>query len=130
MPKTPIGFSEYEDLSIESDINSLKEFLDEKDSWQDPTEYTVIEYFPRKNDNTYSPTTYKVINLRITDIEDGIIFFDGYLDDEDIMLFDNMIENDKSYNLNVLLADDIVMIGIHRNKIVISLDNGYIQILF
>jgi len=130
MPKTLIDFSEYEDLSIESDINSLKEFLDEKDSWQDPTEYTVIEYFPRKNDNTYSPTTYKVINLRITDIEDGIIFFDGYLDDEDIMLFDNMIENDKSYNLNVLLADDIVMIGIHRNKIVISLDNGYIQILF
>lgn len=133
MLKTPIDLSDYEDVTVEADIQSLKDFLDQKDSWMNPTKYTVIEYFPpqdKEKQLTYSPTTYRITNLIITDIEDGTVLCDGYLDDEDIMLFENMVENDIYHVLNNFHTGDIIMISINKNNITISMDSGYIQILY
>lgn len=130
MPNTNVDLSQYEDITIHSDIHTLKDFLDEKDSWQIPTKYKVIEYFPPENSTSYSPTVYDVTNLVITDIEGGMAIFDGYLDNEDVMLFDNMIDNDIAHNLNVLLISSIIMISINKHKTTISFDSGYIQLLY
>jgi len=122
--------SQYEDNTVQADIQSLRQFLDERDNWENPSKYTVLEYFPPENGVNYSPTRYNVTNLVITDIEDGIVICDGYLDEEDIMLFNNMGENDVIYNLNVFTVDNIIMIGMNTEYITISFDNGYIRIYY
>ena len=126
----PIDLSQFESHTVESDIQSLKRFLDDKDSWENPTKYRVIEYLPPVNFKNYIPRMYEITNLVITDIEAGTVFCNGYLDNEDIMLFDNLIHNGITYGLNIFLLDDVIMIGINDGKITISLNDGYIQIFY
>jgi hypothetical protein len=125
-----VDLSQYEDSTVEADIYSVRSLLDELRSEQNPHTYTVIEYFPRNNNSDYKPRIYEIINLVITDIEANTVICDGYLEAEDSMLFDNMIDNDISYNLNVFLIESIIMIGINKCKITITFDSGYIQILY
>lgn len=131
MLKTPIDISQFKDNTVQADIQYLKEFLDERDSWENPTMYKVLEYFPPEdNPLDYTPTVYGITNLVITDIEDDTVIFDGYLEDKDISLFNNFIENDVNTNLNVFLISNIIMIGINKGLITISFDSGYIQLLY
>ena len=130
MPNSPFGLSQYEYNTAQVDIQSLKQFFDERDSWENPSKYTVLEYFPPKNDVDYSLTVYNITSLVITDIEDGIVICDGYLNKDDIMLFNNMIDNGEFYNLNTFLTDDIIMIGMDGEQIAISFDYGYIRIYY
>ena len=122
--------SQYEYNTAQADIQSLKQFFDERDSWENPNKYTVLEYFPPENSVNYSPTVYNITNLVITDIEDDIVICDGYLDKEDVMLFNNMIDNDIIYNLNTFLMNNIIMIGMDEEQITISFDYGYIRIYY
>lgn len=129
----PIDISQFKNNTIQVDIHYLKEFLDEHDNWENPTKYKVTEKFISEDIEkqlTYSPTVYDIINLRITDIEDDVVLFDGYLDDEDISLFDNLVENDVHYNLNHIIIDDIIVISISKHNITITLDYGYIEITY
>lgn len=130
MPNSSFDISQYEYNTAQADIQSLKQFFDERDSWENPSKYTVLEYFSPENSVNYSPTVYNVTNLVITDIEDGIVICDGYLDKEDIMLFNNMIDNGEFYNLNTFLVDDIIMIGMDEEQITISFNYGYIRIYY
>lgn len=122
--------SQYEYNTTQADIQSLKQFFDERDSWENPSKYTVLEYFPPENSVNYSPTVYNITNLVITDIEDGIVLCDGYLNKENIMLFDNMVDNGEFRNLNTFLMDDIIMIGMDKEHITISFNYGYIRIYY
>lgn len=125
-----IDLSQYEVNTSEADIQYLKQFLDEYDNWENPNTYTVLEYFPPKNSTSYFPTVYNITNLVITDIEDGVVICDGYLENEDVMLFDNMVENGIIHNLNTFLVDDIIMIGMNEEHVTISFDYGYIRIYY
>ena len=129
MPKQPIDLSDYEENTSEADIKSLKQFLDEMDNCQEPHRYTVIENFPKPGNHNYVPQTYEIINLTM-EIEDGIVMCNGYLENEDIMLFDNLLNNGLCCNLNVFLTDNVIMVGMNKETITISFDGGYIQILY
>lgn len=127
MPKQT-DISEYKDMTIEADIQFVKRLLDDYNTWEDPTHYTIKEYFPQKNDIYYSPTMYDITNLSL-EIEDGYVMGNGYLEAEEIMLFDNMMDNGIVHGLNMFVTDDILMIGVRNSIITITFDNyGYIRI--
>lgn len=131
MHSNQVDLSQYEDITIETDIVQLKNFLDEKNNWHSPTKYNVREFFPPEDDEMkkhYSPTYYNVTNLVISDIEDGIVICDGHLDD-DTMLLDKLLIG-KNTNLNIFLTSNIIMISIKKHRIAITFDSGYIQILY
>lgn len=130
MLKTPIDLSLYEDITTEADIRSIKQFLDDKDSWENPTHYTILEYFTHDSNPDYTPRIYEITNLRITDIEAGVVICDGYLNADDVMLFGNLIDNGIVYGLSIFLVDDIIMISMDNEKITITMNTGYIQILY
>lgn len=126
----PIDLSDYEDITTEADIQSIKQFLDDKDSWENPTHYTILEYFPPDSNPDYTPRIYEITNLRITDIEAGVVICDGYLNADDVMLFSNLIDNSIAYGLSIFLVDEIIMISMDNEKITITMNTGYIQILY
>jgi len=132
MSKILIDLSEYKNRTVELDIQMLKEIFDELDNWKTPTKYKVLEYFPPENiekQKNYSPIAYEIINL-ILEYEGGIAYFDGYLDDEDTTLLNQMSEKDIIRGLNMLAIDSIIMITIHNKVITISTEDGYIKILY
>jgi hypothetical protein len=115
---TPIDISEYEDIHTERTINHLVQFFEERDDWENPKTYTILEYFPIGKGDNYKPNVYKIVNLRM-DYEDGILIS---TDDEQIL-------NNSNYVLRAFVAEDSV-IGIQHGKITISLSSGYIQIYY
>ena len=128
----PIDLSDYEDVTVLADIQSVKELLDEMVSYQFPKLYHIEEYNPPEDKGKqkyYSSTRYDIYNLNM-EIEDGIVYCDGYLDNEDTTLLYQMVENDIIRVLNMFAIDDIIMIGIINKVITISTSFGYIRISY
>lgn len=118
-------------LSYEADIRTLISFLDEHDSWENPTKYTIVEYFPPDDDPSYQSREYTISNLTM-ELENDTVVSDGYLNEEDISLLDNWTDNDIIYQLNVFLLDSIECIGFNHylKYITITLDTGFIRIKY
>lgn len=126
----PIDLSDYEDVTVLAYLQSIKQFLEDKDSWENPTHYTILEYFPPDSNPDYTPRIYEITNLRITDIEAGVVICDGYLNADDVMLFGNLIDNGIAYGLSIFSVDDVIMISMDGEKITVTMNTGYIQIFY
>jgi alpha-amylase/alpha-mannosidase (GH57 family) len=117
---------ESERIEVQEKLEYLVEFLSERSSWENPHEYCILEYFPLDKPEPYTPNIYRLCNLVIDTIEDGIIIFS---DIEGIL--EESMYNNTSLPLHQLLVDDIIYIGFKSdNMIVLSLDYGYIMIKY
>jgi hypothetical protein len=117
----------YEDSLIKENIVHLKEFLDKlnnSDDWENIHKYKITEYFPLNNtDNEFN--TYELINLRMEIAEDGVI----YCDDAEGILEEYMY-NGTPLPLQSFCLDNVIMIGQQDNEITITLQDGYIKIIY
>ena len=115
---SPIAYNE---PTPDQMIDELIDFLDDKVSYQNPTSYTIIEYFPLNKPEPYTSKVYNLINLTM-EKEDGMVV-SGDITDK----FPNL-----EYILSGFLVNSIIYIGfqIHDNKVTISFDDGYIQIKY
>ena len=111
----------YNEPTPDQMIDELIDFLEDKVSYQNPTSYTIIEYFPLNKPEPYTSKVYNLTNLTM-EKENGIVTssdMDGN--------FPNL-----QLALSAFLVDDILYIGFQNNdkKVTVSFAYGYIQIKY
>jgi hypothetical protein len=119
---------EVEAQLVKENLLALQKFLNKlnnDDDWENPHTYQILEYYPKVINNvlTYISNQYKLINLKIDGIEDGIVIFD---DAEGILV--EAIYKGTPLPLQTIVIDDILMIGHVDNIVTISTSFGYIKI--
>lgn len=120
------------ETTVEMDIYSLKDFLEERNNLQSPNTYTIMEYCPRDDEDPFEYTSaiYEIVNLRIDCIEDSIVMCNGYLPNEDAMLSSTTDLNNGNYILPMFTIGDGIVISKTENVITVSLTYCYIKIIY
>ena len=118
MPSTP-----YYTVTEES-INHLISFLDERDDWQTPHKYTILEWFGSPN-GIKEPVVYELYNLTM-ELEQGVVICSD---------LDEILWNEPHTIHNFLLKDiDMIQYNSDYDYITITLFgenyNGYIRIYY
>ena len=111
----------YNEPTPDQMIDELIDFLEDKSSYQNPTLYTIIEYFPLNKPEPYTSKVYNLTNLTM-EKENGTVISSDM----------NCIFPNLQLALSAFLVDDILYIGFQNNdnKLTISFAYGYIQIKY
>jgi len=111
----------YEDIVIESNLISVINFLNKLKNKKKPKQFVILEYFPLKKPENYTPKEYELYNLTM-EVENGIVVT-GDKDDK--------IYEDDTRVLIGFCVSSIIYIGFQNNDhMTISFSDGYIQIYY